>query len=94
MHSAIAMTNKERRHLARIADYGCIICQRPCEIHHIRHGMGMAQKNNHYNAIGLCPEHHRIGNYGVAIHAGIKEFEKNFGTELELLERTRKILGI
>jgi hypothetical protein len=32
--------------------------------------------------------HHRNGGYGIAYHAGRKEFEKRFGSEVELLEWT------
>lgn len=82
------MTKAEKEHLNKIASLGCIICRMPCEIHHLRHGMGMGQRNSHFNAIGLCPNHHRTGGYGVAFHAGKKAFEKKFGTEIELLEKT------
>ncbi len=80
------MTSKaEKQHMSKVAEYGCIICRSPAEIHHIRSGMGMAQRNTNFNVIPLCPQHHRTGGFGIAIHAGQKTWEKNFGTELELL---------
>ena len=84
------MTDKaiQRRHLSKVAEIGCIICKMPAEIHHLRHGMGMGQRNNYLNAIPLCHKHHRTGGHGVALHAGQKTFEENFGTETELLEKT------
>lgn len=86
------MTKDEKLHLSKVASLGCIICRRPAEIHHLRNGVGMAQRNNHYNVIPLCEHHHRTGNYGEALHAGIKAFEANFGTEIELLEKVRAML--
>jgi hypothetical protein len=52
----------------------------------------MAQRSHYLQAIPLCPQHHLHGSYGVALHAGQKQFEANYGTELELLEHTTKIL--
>jgi hypothetical protein len=82
----------ERIHLSKVAAIGCIICRMPAEIHHIRAGMGMGQRNNHFNAIPLCHKHHRTGGHGVALHAGQKTFEAKFGTELELLEKVNKLI--
>jgi hypothetical protein len=86
------MTKDEKKHLDKVASIGCIICHRPAEIHHIRNGMGLSQRNSNYNVLPLCPEHHRTGGHGVAIHAGQKTFEANFGTESELLEKVSKFL--
>lgn len=74
----------------RLAELGCILCRRPAEIHHLRAGAGMGMKSQ--DMIPLCPEHHRTGGHGVAFHAGPRSFEENFGTEKELLERTRRAL--
>lgn len=86
------MTKAERQHYDKLSQIGCIICRQPAEIHHLRTGMGLGMRNDYNNAIPLCPSHHRIGGYGVAYHAGRLQFEKNFGTELELLERVHKLL--
>jgi hypothetical protein len=86
------MTKAEKLHLNRVADLGCIICHQPAEIHHLRTGMGMAQRNSNLNVIPLCPLHHRTGGYGTAFHAGRKAFEQNFGTEEELLKRVKGLL--
>lgn len=79
------MKAAEREHLAKVAALGCIICRMPAEIHHLRKGMGIGQRNSHFNVIPLCPNHHRTGGHGVAIHAGQKTWEANFGTESDLL---------
>ena len=94
------MTRDEKDHLERLAELGCIAClesfgySSPAEIHHPRAGQGMGQRASNYEAIPLCPAHHRLGGYGVAIHAGKKEWERLFVTELELLAAVRRRLGI
>jgi hypothetical protein len=85
-------TKAERQHLDRVARLGCIVCGRPAEIHHLLNGAGMGQRADNYTCIPLCQAHHRTGGHGVAIHAGKKTWEQRFGTELELLERTRELL--
>lgn len=85
-------TKAEKEHLNRVAELGCIICHQPAEIHHLRTGMGMAQRNSNFNVIPLCPLHHRTGGYGTAFHAGKKAFEQNFGSEEELLKRVKGLL--
>jgi hypothetical protein len=85
------MKKAERLHLQKVASDGCVVCRLfegvdsgPCEIHHIRTGMGTTRAN-HFQVIGLCAAHHRTGGYGVAIHAGRKGFEERYMTEMELL---------
>ena len=86
-------TAKEKRHLNKVASMGCIVCvnlehgETPAEIHHIGNGT-MGKRANNYEAIALCPIHHRTGGVGVAVHAGRESFEANFGTEQELLLQT------
>ena len=56
--------------------------------------MGMGQRSSHFRTIGLCDVHHRTGGFGVAYHAGPREFQRNFGTEEELLKKVLdKIAG-
>ena len=80
----------EKHHLSKVAALGCIAYLKighedtPAEIHHIRSGVGMGQRNDDYHAIPLCPEHHRHGKN--AIHQSKVFFERDFGTESELLE--------
>lgn len=94
------MTNDEKRHMSRVAGLGCIVCRNegygasPAACHHIRAGQGMSQRASNYEVLPLCGAHHQTGGYGVAIHAGQKEWEKRYGTELELLSQVRRELGI
>ena len=94
MKQPITKAHKER--FAAIARNGCIIssCGRPCEIHHLRKGVGMGKRGIAERTIGLCEIHHRTGGYGVAIHAGKKAFEEKFGTEDDLLCLQNKILEL
>lgn len=86
----------ERDRLNSVASLGCIACFKlgyrdtPAEIHHIRTGMGMGQRNDHWHAIPLCPYHHRHGKE--AIHQSRALFEKKFGTETELLNQVNEML--
>jgi hypothetical protein len=43
--------------------------------------------------IPLCHWHHQNGGYGIALHAGKKEWQKRYGTEEELIIKTYKILN-
>jgi hypothetical protein len=87
------MSRSEKEHLNRVAEIGCILCKHlgfddtPAEIHHLRHGQGMAQRASNFLTIPLCPEHHR-GNSGY--HGmGEKAFYTRYKlTELDLLAMT------
>ena len=90
-------TKAERVHMGAVAALGCIVCRNlgfgasPAEVHHVGNG-ALGKKASNFETIGLCPTHHRNGGHGVAVHAGRKAFEANFGTERELLEQTRREL--
>lgn len=93
-------TKAEQFHLARVAALGCIVCKNlgypdsPAEIHHCSKGTGFAVRADHFHVIPLCRLHHRDGGHGVAIHAGRRTWEKNFGTEEALLAQVRAELGV
>jgi hypothetical protein len=91
------MTKDEKKHLDLLSQLGCVVCARlghsgtPAEIHHPRKGTGLALRASHYDAIPLCPEHHR-GQTGV--HGmGTKRFANEYGfDESDLLETTKLLL--
>lgn len=94
------MKKAEKEHLSRVAAVGCIACfvqntpGTPCEIHHPRAGTGAGLRANHFDAIGLCPPHHR-GTAGLSvpsIHGSKNAFIEAFGTEAELLEILKTLL--
>lgn len=86
-------TKAESQYMDTVARLGCCVCGGPAEIHHLLTGAGMGQRADNYTCIPLCASHHRTGGYGIAIHAGKRTWEQRHGTELELLERTRELLG-
>ena len=86
-------TKADKVYMGRVAELGCIICQMPAEIHHIRSGMGLGQRNSHRNVLPLCHRHHRTGAHGEAIHAGIKTWEYAHGSEAFLLNKVQELMG-
>jgi len=93
-------TKAEKEYMSRVASIGCIVClnngfpDTPCCLHHIRTGYGRGQRASHYEVLPLCAIHHQYGGHGeVAYHQSPTEFEARYGTELELLEQVRNILG-
>ena len=74
---------------------GCIVCRQlgspdtPAEFHHI----GDLADRSDFLGIPLCHEHHRTGGFGVAFHAGPKEWQRIYGSELKLLAETHKLLA-
>ena len=81
-------TKLEREHLSKVASLGCLVCQRPANVHHIRPiGLGIGMRSGHYQTIPLCHDHHQ-GQF--SIHNCKEQFEAMYGTEEELLHRTLK----
>ncbi len=81
-------TKAEREHLSKVASLGCLVCQRPANVHHIRPvGLGIGMRSGHYQTIPLCRDHHQ-GQF--SIHSCKKEFEAMYGTEHQMLQRTLK----
>ena len=81
-------TKAEREHLSKVASLGCLVCQRPANVHHIRPvGLGIGMRSGHYQTIPLCHDHHQ-GQF--SIHNCKEQFEAMYGTEEELLHRTLK----
>jgi hypothetical protein len=92
------MKKSESDYIAKVVATCCIACRlngiddSPAEAHHIGNG-AMGKKASNYEAIALCPIHHRLGGHGVAVHSGRKAFESVFGTEQYLLEITLNLLN-
>jgi hypothetical protein len=81
-------TKLEREHMSKVASLGCLVCQRPANVHHIRPvGLGIGMRSGHYQTIPLCHDHHQ-GQF--SIHNCKEQFEAMYGTEAELLQRTLK----
>jgi hypothetical protein len=84
-------TAAEKRHMGMVAALGCLICRQPANVHHCGTHMGGGRDN--MKVIPLCHWHHQNGGYGVALHAGKKEWQKRHGTEEELLTKTQDLLS-
>jgi len=80
-------------HMGRVAELGCCVCRRPAEVHHCRTFAKGWGKATDFHTIPLCPEHHRLGKCGVAIHAGIQTWQGLYGTEEHFLLLTIHRLG-
>lgn len=93
-------TKAEKQHLDRLQALGCALARfkfgeyMEAEIHHLRTGTGAGRKSSHFDAIPLSPHFHRLSNE--ALHVmGRKAWERFHGvTELELLAKTRELVGI
>jgi hypothetical protein len=57
-------TAAEKQHLGRVAELGCYLCQQlgygatPAQVHHLREGVGMGQKQDAWLTVPLCDAHH------------------------------------
>jgi hypothetical protein len=92
------MTKTEKAFQDRVRALGCIVCHSkgvdsPCEIHHLLRG---GRRIGEDSVLGLCQIHHR-GQINtpeaVSRHPWRREFEFRYGTEAELLEKTRELCG-
>lgn len=95
-----AATKAEREHMGIVAGLCCIVCRNlgygdsPAEVHHVRYLAGGGQRSSNMDTIPLCPNHHRLGGYGVAFHAGPEVWQQRYGDEADLLEQVRREAGI
>tara|TARA_R110002126_G_scaffold36801_3_gene111611 strand:+ start:4420 stop:4800 length:381 start_codon:yes stop_codon:yes gene_type:complete len=91
-------TAQEKKHLSHIAELGCIACAKlgwldsPAEIHHIKNKTGIGRKASNFEAIPLCPEHHRNGS--LSYHYSPKNFTITFGTQALLLDELNEWLSV
>ena len=88
-------TKAEQEWIDQILQLNCIVCHleklgaTPAEVHHTNGG------DNHFDTIPLCIYHHRAGDHNIhytSRHPFKKQFEKRYGTEKELLQKTREII--
>tara|TARA_R100001198_G_scaffold52889_1_gene29727 strand:- start:128 stop:415 length:288 start_codon:yes stop_codon:yes gene_type:complete len=92
----MATKKKIKEHYQKVAELGCIVCQKmgyydtPAEIHHIHQKFMLGRKADYLETIPLCPYHHRTSNE--AFHHSPKLFTEKWGTQEELLEETRRLL--
>ena len=88
------MTREEKDYMTLVVQLGCIVCRLigfsgvPAEIHHQRSGTGAGRRASHFDTIPLCPGHHRF--YPDAIHVNATLFVELYGSESELVRKTRE----
>lgn len=86
MHSLEHLSKKEKKeHYNAVASLGCVVCGQPADIHHCKRNPTFPAKRENRPVIPLCKYHHQDGGYGFAIHAGLETWERNFGTQEELM---------
>lgn len=84
--------------MGRVAEIGCILCRHqgnegtPAQVHHIRDGVGAAQRQSDMLTVPLCKEHH-VGASG--LHGlGVRGFYTRYKLdELDLLAMTLEALA-
>ena len=89
------MTKKERKiRFESLAEYGCIICMRPAEIHHLigYKYSSLGKKADDINTIPLCVEHHR-GTQGIH-HLGMRVWEEVYGSQSYHLDLINSSLSL
>lgn len=83
-----------------VAEAGCIICKlfhgvySPAAIHHVD---GKTKPGAHFKTLGLCGLHHQGGNdcqEYTSRHPYKARFEARYGSEAELMEKTKRLLEI
>ncbi len=97
---------KDNKYLAEVAKLLCPIPVEkqpelypgefePCgnsSVPHHKTGAGMGLKADDRETFGICHIHHTSGGYGVAIHAGVEEWERRHGTQDYWIKKTLKLL--
>lgn len=78
----------ERQYITKIKNMPCALCSAsaPSDAHHLREGMGMAQRNSDYLTIPLCKDCHQGSHNG--IHGARALWNVLKKTELDLLAET------
>lgn len=89
-------TKNEQLWMDKICQLGCIVCKlhhqtwSPGSPHHID---GARKPGAHFKTICLCHVHHQADDSNQkyeSVHGNKARFEKRYGTQLELLEKTKE----
>jgi hypothetical protein len=94
-----AVTDQEKALWDRLAGLGCIACMLDGQFNphvSIHHVDGRTKPDCHKKVLPLCAPHHQQDDTDpagrVAVHPNKARFEKEYGTEYELLEYTKELL--
>ena len=77
---------KDKKRLAMVASYPCLICESPANVHHFW-GQGAGLKASDLLTIPLCRNCHQ-GTGG--LHDNLAAFEKKYGTQKELINEVNE----
>ena len=90
-------TKSDKEHWDKIAALGCIACMQDGIFNDyvsIHNTDGRTKPGAHRKVLALCGPHHQTGGQEApAIHPWKAAFEKKYGTQLELMEKTAKLLA-
>lgn len=93
------MTAKaESTYMGRVAELGCYLCHHlgyghtEAQVHHLREGQGMAQRNSNYVTVPLCDRHHANSSPD-GIHGGRKAWKLAQVDEIDALAWTLERLN-
>jgi hypothetical protein len=96
-----APTAEDKRWIRAILGFGCVACfldgerDMPAALHHLVDGN---RRIGHRFSLPLCdPGHHQNGGHRglISLHPGRNpEFIAHYGTELSLLRRLERVLGV
>lgn len=75
------MSAAGKRHMGKVAALGCLVCDSPANVHHIR----TERIKSDFLVIPLCREHHQ-GDF--SIHGSKEQFTNIYGSELHMLAET------
>jgi hypothetical protein len=91
----MSKTKADKQWLDDVSSLGCVACrnaglgQSLAEIHHVRTGVGMAQRAAHTRVLPLCTLHHRAC-YPIGFHAAAKSWQAEHGSEETLLAQVAR----
>ncbi len=98
-----SLTKADKERSDKLRELGCIVCLNVLELYTppaIHHLNGQAKPGCHQLTIPLCTMHHQVScntpayPLWVSRHGdGRAAFEKEYGTELELLEQVNRMIG-
>ncbi len=84
---------KDPAYLAKVAQLPCVVCGvYGVHVHH-KTNAGFGMRASDYDTMPICSRHHQFGNYGEAIHSGVKEWERLHGSQEQHIATTREKLG-
>ncbi len=85
-------TNRALR--GKLVALGCVVCNRPAQLHHSRQGRGWSQRSGDHRAYPLCFQHHKHeGGPDSIERMGREAWEARFGTEDDHIRRCHERVG-